>query len=188
MAAELLSLLRFAHILTVVFMAAPYYNLVVVNERAMAGKTHADVDRYMERMVRRNAVRCYVFQATALATGALLVAVAGLSFTEPWPAAKLALLAALMALLSVIHFRVQPRIDALLGGVSGDAIPEEVLGRIKPLRVLRKRLAGVCLFLLTVTVLVAVVRFEPLLLAALVPLAAAFSWAVYRKGAAWGWV
>lgn len=188
MAAELL-LLKSAHILTVVLMAAPYYNLVIVNQRAGLGKAHADADRYMEGLVRRNSLRCYVFQATALATGVALVLASGLSLLELWLLAKLALLATLAGLLSVVHFRIQPRIDGLLGSVTGDAIPEDVLARIKPLRARRKKLAGTCLFLVTVTILVATaVRFEPFLLAPLIPLAAVFSWGVYRRGAPWGWV
>lgn len=189
MAAELISLLKFAHFLTVVLMAAPYYNLAVVNERARTGKAHADVDRYMETLIRRNSLRCHVFQWTALATGVALALASGLSLLEPWLLAKLALLSALVALLSVVHFSIQPRIDGLLGGVAGDVIQDDVLGRMKPLRALRKRLAGVCLFLVTVIVLVSIVsRFAPLLLLPLVPAAAAFSWGVYRKGALLGWV
>jgi hypothetical protein len=39
--------LKFLHVITVVFMAAPLYNLVVVNERVRFGKAHLDVDRYL---------------------------------------------------------------------------------------------------------------------------------------------
>jgi len=71
---------KFLHVLTVVFMAAPLYNLIVVNERARFGKAPAAVDRYFENLIRGNAIRCYVFQLTALATGILLIPIGG----EAW--------------------------------------------------------------------------------------------------------
>src|SRR3970282_982769 len=74
---NLYDLLKFLHILTVVFMAAPLYNLVVVNERVKFGKAHIQVDRYFENLIRGNAARCHVFQATALVTGVLLVGLGG---------------------------------------------------------------------------------------------------------------
>jgi hypothetical protein len=46
--------LKFLHVITVVFMAAPLYNLVVVNERVRFGKAHLDVDRYFENLIRGN--------------------------------------------------------------------------------------------------------------------------------------
>ena len=49
---------KFAHILTVVFMAAPLYNLIVVNERLRFGKAPYPVDRYFENLIKTNAVRC----------------------------------------------------------------------------------------------------------------------------------
>ena len=69
--------MKFLHVLTVVFMAAPLYNLIVVNERAKFGKAHIQVDRYFESLIRGNATRCYVFQVTALVTGVLLVGLGG---------------------------------------------------------------------------------------------------------------
>ena len=56
--------IKFLHILTVVFMAAPLYNLIVVNERLRFGKAPTAVDRYFENLIKTNAVRCFVFQAT----------------------------------------------------------------------------------------------------------------------------
>ena len=69
--------LKFLHIITVVFMAAPLYNLVVVNERVKFGKAHLDVDRYFESIIRGNSIRCYVFQVTALVTGVALAILGG---------------------------------------------------------------------------------------------------------------
>src|SRR5690349_14175799 len=42
---------KFLHILTVVFMAAPLYNLILVHERQRFGKAPFAVDRYFENVV-----------------------------------------------------------------------------------------------------------------------------------------
>lgn len=186
--------LKFLHVITVVFMAAPLYNLVVVNERVKFGKAHLDVDRYFENLIRGNAIRCYVFQVTALVTGVLL-AVLGHSFAVLYTnwvlLAKLVLLLTLMALLSVVHFSIQPRIDALLAEATGDALAPALAARIGPLRVLRKRLAAICLFLVIMTVIFGLqvfARFTPLTTIMLVAVAAVFALRVYRSRVAYGWM
>src|SRR3990172_8105385 len=73
----LYQLLKFLHILAVVFMAAPLYNLIVVNERVRFGKAHLQVDQYFERVISGNSARCYIFQSTALVTGVALVMLGG---------------------------------------------------------------------------------------------------------------
>ena len=188
-------LLKFVHILAVVFMSAPLYNLIVVNERALFGPGMVySMDRYMENLIRKSAVRCYVFQITVLVTGVLLVHLEmGLSalFTEWVLAAKTLLLLALMGLLSYVHFGIQPGIERLLGQVNDDPVPEEVASGIRPLRVRRKRLAGGCLFLVITTVILGLQVFDvfhPALTVGLIVLAALFSWRVYRSPVRYGWV
>ncbi len=191
---SLYDLLKFLHILTVVFMAAPLYNLVVVNERVKFGKAHIQVDRYFENLIRGNAARCYVFQATALVTGVILVSLAGswLSLVTNWVLlAKLIILLILTALLSVVTFSLQPRIDGLLAQVTGDAIPQEIAAQLGPIRLRRKRLAATCLFLVISTVLLGLqvsVPFGAPLNALLLLLAAVFAWRVYRTPIPYGWL
>ncbi|PIU40629.1 MAG: hypothetical protein COT00_00705 [Candidatus Omnitrophica bacterium CG07_land_8_20_14_0_80_50_8] len=145
--------LKFSHILAVVFMAAPLYSLILVNERALYSPQMVyQVDRYMETLIGKNAVRCFVFQLTALVTGALLVWRMGWSWNTVL-VLKLILLFSLMALLSFVHLGVQPRIEQLLAQVKNDPVAEKIVSRIKPLRLLRKRLAATCLFLMVATVL-----------------------------------
>ncbi len=188
-------LLKFAHILGVVFMSVPLYNLVLVNERALLGPGMVySVDRYLENLIRKSALRCHVFQATVLVSGLLLTHLEmGLSalFTEWVLAAKTLLLLTLMGLLSYIHFSVQPRIERLLGQVQGDPVPQEIAAAIRPLRVRRKRLAGVCLFLVVTTVILGMQVFEPFngqLTLGLIALAALFAWRVYKSPIRFGWV
>lgn len=187
-------LLKFLHILTVVFMAIPLFNLIVVNERVLFGKAHLQVDQYFENIIRGGAMRCYVFQLTALVTGLLLVAL-----REPWAALytnwvlsiKILFLLILTALLSVVHFSLQPRIDGLLSQVEGDTIPEGIAAQLGPLRLRRKLLAAVCLYLVIVTVLLGLqvsTRFPAYLTVILFLLAGLFAWRVYRSRMPYGWL
>lgn len=188
----LYSVVLFVHVLTVVFMAAPLYNLIVVTERARFGKAHVQVDRYVENIIRGNSTRCYIYQLTALATGIILWALSEeltLS-SQVVLLAKLLLLFLLMAFLSIIHFQVQPAIDKLLSGIKGTTIPENVQKKIAPLRAKRKKLAASCLLVLIVIIMLAFQIhsiFPFYVTAALILLAGLFSYGVYKKGAPYGW-
>jgi len=186
---------KFLHILTVVFMAAPLYNLIVVNERLRFGKAPYAVDRYFENLIKTNAIRCFVFQITAFVTGILLIVLGGqpLStlFTNRVLLAKFILLLILSVLLSYVHLGVQPRIEALLGQVQGNEIPPEILQKIVPWRVRRKKLAGFCLFFVITLVLLGLqvfVQFNLTTTALLLALAALFSWRVYKSPIPYGWI
>ncbi len=187
--------IKFLHFLTVVFMAAPLYNLIVVNERLRFGKAPYAVDRYFENLIKTNALRCFVFQATAFVTGILLILLPGepisLLFTNEILLAKFVLLLILTVLLSYVHFGIQPRIDALLGEVQGEEIPSTVAGQLLPWRSRRKKLAGFCLFFVITLVLLGLqvfVRFDLPLTSLLILLAALFSWRVYKTTIPYGWV
>src|SRR3972149_9215627 len=133
--------MRFFHILSVVFMAVPLYNLIIVHERKRIGKAPFVVDRYFENIIKGAAIRCYVYQFTALFTGILLIPLGGLPwsglFVNPILLAKLLLLLTLIALLSVVHFQIQPAIEALLSQVKGDELPEGIAKQIAPIRLTR---------------------------------------------------
>jgi len=186
---------RFLHILAVVFMSAPLYNLIVVNERVLFGKAPFAVDRYFENIIRGAASRCYVFQLTALATGLILLSLGGFGWAglieNGILLAKLILLLALMVLLSAVHFRIQPGIEKLLSQVESDEIPQEIAEKITPLRVTRNRLAAFCLFIVITIVLLGlqvIAQFGLSLNALLIVLAALFSWRVCRTPVRFGWL
>lgn len=186
---------KFLHILTVVFMAAPLYNLIVVNERLRFGKAPYAVDRYFENLIKSNAARCFVFQTTALVTGILLIPLSGQAFsalfTNKILLAKFLLLLLLSLLLSYVHFRIQPRIEALLAQVQGEEIPTALAAELLPWRSRRKKLAGFCLFFVISLVLLGLqvfARFHPFLTGLLLSLAAVFSWRVYKTNIPYGWV
>ena len=182
--------LKFLHILTVIFMAAPLYSLIIVNERALFSKEMVySVDRYMETMIGKNAIRCFIFQLTALVTGLLLLWHLG----WPWNVVfvlKLALLFALMILLSIVHFGIQAKIEDYFGRIQGDPISAEIASNIKRLRGYRKRLATLCLFILIVIVLISLQIFSPFPILAnliILALAALFSKRAFSKPLRAGW-
>jgi hypothetical protein len=176
-------------------MAAPLYNLIVVNERLRFGKAPYAVDRYFENLIKSNALRCFIFQATVFVTGLLLIVMPGqplsILLTNRILLAKLLLLVVLTVLLSYVHFGIQPRIEGLLQQVQGDEIPPAIAGQLLPWRSRRKKLAGFCLFFVITLVLLGLqvfVPFNPLLTSLLILLAAVFSWRVYKSNIPYGWI
>lgn len=194
---SLFPILKFLHVMAFVFMSVPLFNLIVVNERAQlgAGFNYA-ADRYMENIIRRGATRCFVFQWTVLVTGVLLVIASPLGIEALWTnwvlLAKIVLLFTLMGLLSYVHYGLQPRIEAVLAEVNPEGlIPEDLPARLKPHRVMRKRLATFCLFLVIVTIILGLQvygRFGAGFTAALIGLAALFAWRVNKTLIRFGWI
>jgi hypothetical protein len=67
---ELRAFLLAVHVLSTMLMAAPFYMLIIVNERARTGMPLGYyTDRFMENIIRNNAVRCFIFQGTVAASG-----------------------------------------------------------------------------------------------------------------------
>lgn len=192
---SLVQVLKFFHILTVIFMAAPLYALVIVNERAlMGGAFSVKMDNFMENIIRRNALRCYVLQVTALVTGVGLVLAHGwgwrMMISNPALLLKLLLLFLLICLLSVVHFSIQPRIDALLSQVKEDPFPEDIAKQIRPLRLRRKKMSAFCLFVvLTINLLALQISgwFPLELNVILFAFAAVFSRRVFKSPVTYGW-
>lgn len=181
------------HVVTVVFMSIPMFNLIVVNERAAMGPFNYPVDRFFENLIGHGARRCFVFQLTVLVTGILLL-VLGPGINALWEnpvlLAKTLLLFALTGLLSYVHSQLQPRIEGLMAQVKPEAPPPEaVLASLKPIRALRKKLASYCLFiLLTIIILgLQIVGFNAGLTAVLMVLAAAFSFRAFKAPVPFGW-
>ena len=187
--------IRFFHILAVVFMSAPLYNLVVVHERKRLIKPTLAVERYFENIIRGSALRCYVYQFTALITGILLIPLSGSPLSDlimnPMLLAKLILLLLLTTLLSIVYFRLQPIVDRLLSEAEGEAMSESITRQIAPVRLRRTRLAALCLFIVITIVLLGLqvtTRFGLPATAILILLAALFSWRVYRTSVRFGWI
>ena len=194
---DLYEVLRFLHFMSFVFMTVPLFILIVVNERAALG-TSFDyaTDRYMENIIGNGAGRCFVFQATVMITGVLLLIYGELGIESLWTSwvimAKVILLAVLTSLLSYVNFSLQPKIESFLAGLGPDSeIPSDLGVKLKPYRVRRKWLATFCLFLVITIIILGLQvfgSFNPIVTAALIAAAALFSWKVNRTLIRFGWV
>lgn len=178
---------RVIHVVAAVFMAAPLYMLILVNERARHGRAiEANMDGYMEGIVSSQPLRCYVYLAALAVTGFGFFLLAGRGL-EPiignWMVAtKVVLTLVLAGLLTYVHTGIQPQIVALLARGGEDAA-------IWALRKRRKRLTATCLFLVITIVLLGirlVVPYSPTLLAASVALGALFAWRAFGAPVPWG--
>lgn len=192
----IISILRVSHIVTAILMAWPFYALLAVNQRVRLGPPLGDrADTYMENIIRNRTIPCFVFQVTALITGLALMLLRGMGLgalvSNLALGLKFLLLLIIAVLLSYVHFSLQPRIDALFAQAGGNPVPEEIATNIGALRLRRKRMASVCMFVvLTVSMLgVQVWTPFPLWLTVVLLLAIAlFTWRAYNSVTPYGWV
>ncbi len=180
------------HLVTMMFMAAPLYALITVNERArFALPPNYNTDRYLEDVIKRQPIRCYTYLAVITVTGILLTWDKGWIWTDWALIAKLVASTAIGFLLSYVHFNIQPHIESILDKYKPG---EEVSAEDKPIllawRGRRKRLAGVCLFMVLTAIIMGVRvswGYAPWLVAVFMVLAVLFSWRVYRNPVRLGW-
>ena len=189
-----LGVLRVVHVVNAILMGWPAYALVVVNQRVRLGPPLGDrADLYMENIIKNRTIPCFVFQGTALASGLALVLLRGQGLrplvTDPRLGLKFLLLAFIIALLTYVHLKLQPQIDALFAR-AGVPVAPDLAPRIAAMRLRRKRMASVCMFVvLTITVLGVQVSspFPAWLAALLVAAIVAFTWRSYRSVTPYGW-
>ena len=186
---------KFAHVLGFAFMSIPLFNLIVVNERALMGPSfNYETDRYFENIIKRGAVRCYVFQFTVFISGLIIVVIGpGISamITNWVLATKTIILFSLMGLLSYVHFSLQPKIEELLSSFDSNNEPPENFALIlAPFRIKRKKLATLCLFLVITAIILGLqtyIRHDPLVMIGLILLAAIFSYRANKSLIRFGW-
>lgn len=191
----LTGIFRVIHVITAVLMAWPFYALVAVNQRARLGPPVGDrVDVYMENIIKNRTIPCFVFQATALLTGAGLVVLRGRGLdhilTEPVLALKFFPLLLIGCLLTYVHVSLQPRIDALFAQAGGSPASPELAKQIGPLRIRRKRIATACLFVVLFSTMLGVQVWDPFPLWLTLLLTAAaglFTWRAYSSVTPYGW-
>ena len=194
---SLYHLLKFFHIISFVFMSIPLFNLIVVNERALMGaKFIYGTAIYMENIIRHGAVRCYVFQISVFISGILILVFGNMGIdailTNYFLLAKTILLFTLMGLLSYVHFSLQPKIDSFFKNLAPEStVPENFLATVKPYRMLRKRLATICLFLVLTTIILGMQVYAPFsvwLNLVLIGFAGLFAWRVNKTLVLFGWL
>ena len=189
--------MKFFHIISFVFMSIPLFNLIVVNERALLGsKFIYGADTYMENIIRHGASRCYMFQTSVFVSGILLLVFGPWGIEAIWTnyilLAKTILLFTLMGMLSYVHFSLQPKIDSFFKDITPESsVPDNFLASVKPYRVLRKRLATVCLFLVLTTIILGMQVYTPFSLTLnliLIGCAGLFAWRVNKTLVLFGWM
>lgn len=194
---DLYEIIRFWHIMSFVFMTVPLFNLIVVNERAALNISFDyNADRYMENIIGNGAMRCFVFQASVLISGILLLVNGELGLDTLWTngivLTKTVLLVLLTSLLSYVHLSLQPKIESFFAGLTADSeIPDDLVASLRPYRVRRKWLATFCLFLVITLIILGMQvysTFEPLVTIVLIGLAGLFALKVNRTLIKFGWI
>ncbi len=192
MSSEVYIIVLMFHLVATLFMAAPLYALLAVGERGCFNiPPNYNTDRYLENILKSQPRRCYAYLAVILVTGILLTWHKGWIWTDWALIVKLVAFAALVSLLSYVHSTIQPHIETIIAGWKpGEEIPPEKKTVFIAWRGRRKRLAGMCLFLVLTSLIMGVRvtwSYAPWLAAIFVVAAALFAWRVYRKPVPFGW-
>ncbi len=181
------------HLVAMLFMAAPLYALITVNERArFAVPPNYNTDRYLENVIKRQPIRCYTYLAVIIITGVLLTWYKGWIWTDWALIAKMVVVVAIAWLLSYVHFNIQPHIESILDKLKpGEEVSAEDRPTLMAWRIRRKRLAGFCLFLVLTGVIMGVrvtFSYMPWWVVVIFLIAAVlFAWRVYRNPVRFGW-
>ena len=190
------SIMLAIHLIATVFMAAPLYMLIIVNERARFSLPLGyNTDRYMENIIKRQPVRCYAYLAVILITGFILTWITGRGWASlflDWTLGiKAGTFILLTSFLSYIHFGLQPKIETILSTAKPDTIlPEEIRPKLIALRMRRKKFSGVCLFLVLASLLAGTrltLGLTPVIFSLLLILSALFAWRAYKVPIPRGW-
>ena len=193
MSPEIRVVVLLLHLVAMLFMAAPLYMLIVVNERARFSVPPGyNTDRYMENIIKSQPIRCYAYLAVIFVSGVLLTWARGWIWTDWALIAKLVASTALVFLLSYVHFGIQPRIEQILAKCKpGEEVPAEDRAALKAWRTRRRRLSATCLFLVLTALIMGVKLtwgYAPWLVAVFMVAAAVFAWRAYRTPIRLGWV
>ena len=190
----LISILKVIHVITAILMAWPFYALVAVNQRVRLGPPLGDrTDIFMENIIKNRTIPCFVFQATALISGLALIFLRDLGFgallTYPILGLKFLLLFVIAALLFYVHKNLQPQIDQLFTRLDNEPTPD-VAPEIGALRLRRKQIASICMFIVLTISMLGVQAWTPFPLWLTVVMVIAigmFTWRAYSSVTQYGW-
>ncbi len=180
------------HLVAFLFMAAPLYALLAVNERGrFTVPPNYNTDRYLENIIKNQPIRCWAYLSVILVTGVLLTGNSGWIWGQWAVIVKLVATGALAGLLGYVHFGIQPHVEQVMDKIGpGEEVSADDRPTLLRWRGRRKRLAGICLFLV-MTALVMGVRvtfgYAPWLAVVFVVASALFAWRVYRSPLRLGW-
>lgn len=190
-------LIRFFHVISFVFMCVLLFNLIVANERVMLGITfNFDADRHIENIIKSGVNWCYINQLTILITGILLLIFGDLGIKALWQdwivLSKTIILFILMATISYVHFKLQPKIESFLTALStGTEISDNFILQLKPYRVMRKWMTSFYLFLVIAAIVLGIqvyATFNPALTIILIVISGLFSIKADKILIRFGWI
>ena len=190
-------LLRFFHVISFVFMCVLLFNLIVANERVLLGLSfNYDADNHLENIIKNGFNWCYIFQATTLFTGILLLLLGNIGIEGLWTdwivITKTLILIVLMGTVSYVHFKLQPKIESFLGVIKTDReLPGTIFLKLKPYRLLRKWITSFYLFLVISAIVLGIqvyATFNPLLSIILIGIAGLFSLKADKILLRFGWI
>jgi hypothetical protein len=140
----------------------------------------------MENIIKGQPRRCYVYLIVLLLTGLGLRGFNLNFILANWALVlKTILLIALFGLITYVHTQIQPRLESLLEKVpESDGAQEDVAKEIMALRIKRKKIGSVCLFIVLTTVALGVSLVSMMstqLIVLLVAFSAIFTYRVYTS-------
>jgi len=190
----LISVLKVMHIITAILMAWPFYALVVVNQRVRLGPPLGGrTDIFMENIIKNRTIPCFIFQATALISGLGLIYSQGMGLasllTFPMLGLKFFLLLIISVLLFYVHINLQPQIDKLFAQLDGEINPEAAL-QLGKLRMQRKRMASICMFVVFTVSMFGVQTWSPFTIwlnMVLITAIGLFTFRTYKSETRYGW-
>ncbi len=193
MSPELRIIVLILHLIAMMFMAAPLYALIAVNERArFTVPPGYNTDRYLENLIKFQPIRCYAYLAVILVTGIILVWGRGWVWADWALITKLVFFAVLATLLSYVHFGIQPNVERVINKYkAGEEVSAEDKPELVRWRSRRKRLAATCLFLVLGSLVMGVrvtMGYAPWLAVVFLVAAAIFAWRAYKTPVRMGWV
>jgi hypothetical protein len=150
----------------------------------------------MENIIKNGVRWCYIFQATTLISGILLLVLGDIGIEALWAdwivLSKTIILFILMGMISYVHFNLQPKIESFLTALStGSELSNNFILQLKPYRVMRKWMTSFYLFLVIAAIVLGIqvyATFNPLLTIILIGLAGLFSIKADKILIRFGWI
>ena len=190
-------LLRFVHVFSFVFMCVLLFNLIVANERVILGISfNFEADSHLENIIKNGFNWCYIFQATTLITGLLLLLLGNIGIEGLWTdwivLTKTIILIVLMGTVTYVHFKLQPKIESFLSIIKTDReVPDTIFLKLRPYRLLRKWITAFYLFLVISAIVLGIqvyAPFSPTLTIILIGISGLFSLRANRILLRFGWI
>ncbi len=190
-------LLRFFHVISFVFMCVLLFNLIVANERVLIGVSfNYEADRHLEAIIKNGFKWCFIFQAAIFITGILLLISGTLGLEGLWKdwivLTKTIILLFLMLTITFVQLKLQPQIESFLEDLaSGEEVPDSLVIRLKPYRVIRKWMTSMYLFFIISAIVLGIQVYSvlnPLLTIILIAFAGLFSVFADKLLLKFGWI